>query len=175
METIPKDDCQNIGIIKKTHGVHGEMVLEFESRYEDSVANSRRFFLELDGLLVPFFVCNNEIRFKSTKTAIVNFDWVGTEVYAKRLVGKKVFLFQSEIILANQENPPSDFQDYLLIDKKIGNIGKITNADNFAGNMVLTVQYKNNEILIPFNEQLTIKIDKKQKIITMQLPEGLLP
>jgi 16S rRNA processing protein RimM len=174
METIPKADCQNIGIIKKTHGVHGEVILEFESQYEESVENAQRFFVELDGLLVPFFVGNNGIRFKSAKSVIVRFDWVETENYAKRLVGNNVFLFHSDIVLTDTETFAADFNGYLLIDKNNGEIGEILKTDNYSGNMVFSVQYKKSEILVPFSEQLTLKINKKMKTITMLLPEGLL-
>ena len=104
----------------------------------------------------------------------MGFDWVETENYAKRLVGNNVFLFHSEIVLTDKETFTDDFKGYLLIDKKNGEIGKILKTDNFAGNLVFSVQYQNSEVLVPFSKQLTLKIDKKKKIITMLLPEGLL-
>jgi hypothetical protein len=76
METIPKSDCQKIGFIRKTHGVHGELVLEYEPEFEESVVEAERFFLEIDGLLVPFFVAEEGLRFRSAKTALITFDWV---------------------------------------------------------------------------------------------------
>ena len=63
METIPKSDCQKIGFIRKTHGVHGELVLEYEPEFEESVVETERFFLEIDGLLEPFFVAEEGRRF----------------------------------------------------------------------------------------------------------------
>ena len=53
METIPKSECEKIGYLKKTHGVRGELVLEFEPQFEVSIENANRFFVEIDGLLVP--------------------------------------------------------------------------------------------------------------------------
>jgi len=82
METIPKSDCRKIGFIRKTHGVHGELVLEYEPEYEESVVEADRYFLEIDGLLVPFFVAEEGFRFRSAKTALITFDWVETEKYA---------------------------------------------------------------------------------------------
>jgi len=61
-----------------------------------------------------------------------------------------------------------------LIDKTLGNIGMITNVDDFAGNIVLTVLYKGEELLIPYNENLLVDSDESQKTITLQLPEGLI-
>ena len=97
METIPRADCTKIGFIRKTRGVHGELVLEFEERFEFSVEGATRVFLEIDGLLVPFFVAENGLQVKSAKTAFVNLDWIDSEKYAQRLVGAHVYLLNSEI------------------------------------------------------------------------------
>ena len=63
METIPKTDCEKVGFFRKTHGVFGELVLEFEPQFEMSIENADRLFVELEGLLVPFFVLDDGFRF----------------------------------------------------------------------------------------------------------------
>jgi 16S rRNA processing protein RimM len=173
METIPKTDCEKVGFVRKTHGVQGEVVLEFEAHYEYSVEEAVRFFVELDGLLVPFFLKEDGFRFKTANTAIVTFDGVDSENYAKRLVGMSVFLYRAEIIQTNHDPIQSRFLNYELIDKKLGKLGRITHIDDFAGNIVLTVDYHENELLIPFNEDFLTELNDEQKIIIMQLPEGL--
>ena len=97
METIPKSDCRKIGYIRKTHGVQGEVALEYEPELEESVAQAERFFLEIDGLLVPFFISEDGLRFKSAKTALLQFNWVDGENQARRLVGCPVYLYNIEI------------------------------------------------------------------------------
>ena len=175
METIPKADCQHIGFIKRTHGVHGEVVLEYEQEFVNSMAEPKRFFIELDGLLVPFFISSDGFRYKSGKTAILSFLWVDNETYAKRLVGKTVFLFKSEIIEPpGKEFGLNEFENFLLVDATLGEIGIIKQVDDFSGNVVFTVFHENNEVLIPFSEELVIKIERKKQIITMNLPEGML-
>lgn len=174
METIPKTDCEKIGFFRKTHGVHGGLVLEFETQFEYSVEEAGRFFVELEGLLVPFLIKNDGLRFRTANTAIVNLDFVETEKYGKRLVGKSVYLYLSEIIDEPEESFESQFENYLLIDETLGNIGMITHADNFAGNIVLTVNYKGEELLIPYNKSLEVATNEVQKTITLKLPEGLI-
>ncbi len=174
METIPKAECQNIGFIRKLHGVHGDLVLEFEPGFEWSVAEAKRFFVELDGLLVPFFLKEDGFRFKSTKTAIISFDWVETEKYARRLMGCPVFLFQNEIVDEAEEQLVSEFLHFTLFDEKLGEIGSITAVDDFSGNVVFYVQYKGEEILIPFNEDFLVSVDEEEKVLTLNLPDGLI-
>ena len=173
METIPKPDCQKIGFMRKTHGVHGELVLEYEPEFEESVVEANRFFLEIDGLLVPFFVAEDGLRFRSAKTALVTFDGVNTEKYARRLVGSPVYLFNFEIIDEPGEASTSRFLHFRLLDEIGKEVGEISAVDDYAGNIVFTVNTGKGEILVPFNEDFLLKLDAKQKSVQLRLPEGL--
>jgi len=174
METIPKNDCEKVGFFKKTHGVYGELVLEFEPQFEYSIENANRFFVELEGLLVPFFVLEEGFRFKTENSAIITFDGVVSEKYAKRMVGSSVYLFKNEIIEMPDEQFESQFEDYMLVDEKFGEIGIIEQIDNYSGNIVITVNYRGKELLVPFNEDFIILIDEQNKVLKLRLPEGLI-
>ena len=173
METIPKSDCEKIGFFRKTHGVHGEVVLEYEEHYEYSVEEAERFFIELDGLLVPFFIEDEGLRFRSAKSVIVIFEEVKTEAYAKRLIGQTAWLYKTEIV-----DEPEEHADLLLgftlIDEQRGVIGPIEDMDDFAGNIVLNVNFKGQELLVPYNEEMLVELDEMKKEITLRLPDGLI-
>lgn len=173
METIPKSHCEKIGFFRKTHGVHGNVVLEYEPQFEYSLEDSERLFVELDGLLVPFFIAEDGLRFTSSKSAIVTFDWVTTEKYAKRLIGSSVYLYEEEIFDDPGENKLK-LEGFLLHDEKLGKIGMINQVDDYAGNIVLTVNYRGNDVLIPYNEEITVELNETQKIVTLHLPDGIL-
>lgn len=174
METIPIADCGKVGFFKKTHGVFGELVLEFEPQFEYSVENADRFFVELEGLLVPFFIMEDGFLFKTENSAILTFVGVDSEKYAKRMVGSSVFLFKNEIIEMPVETFETYLVNYLLIDETRGEIGIIEQVDNYSGNIVLTVHYKNKELLVPFNEDFLIETDRKKRTLKLKLPEGLI-
>ena len=173
METIPKSECEKIGFFRKAHGVHGSVVLEFESQFEYSVEEASRFFVELEGLLVPFFITEDGFRFTTAKAAIVNFEWVESEKYAKRLIGSSVYLLKDEIIDEPEEREEL-LVGFLLIDKNLGEIGMIEQMDDYSGNIVLTVNYRGNEILIPYNGAIAVAMDENLKTLTLNLPEGIL-
>ncbi len=174
METIPKDKCQKIGFFRKTHGVRGELTLEFENRFEESIENAERFFVDLDGYLVPFFIEEEGFRFKTSNTAIVKFLWVDNENYARRMIGQLVYLFNDEIVDEKEESIQSYLLNFTVSDVKLGEIGTIENVDDFSGNIVLTVNYHGEELLIPFNEDFLVSLDEQKKRLTMNLPEGLI-
>ena len=174
METIPKVDCTQIGFIRKTHGVRGELTLDFYSAFEHSLSESERLFLELNGLLVPFFIADEGLLIKSSKSAIVKLDWVDSEEYARRLVGNPVFLFSHEIVSEEEVAPISGFEGYLLEDETLGTIGIITRIDDYSGNVVFTVIKENIELLIPFNDELLVSVNHQQKTIKLKIPDGLI-
>ncbi len=174
METIPKFDCTQVGFFRKTHGVRGELVLEYEPEFDLSVEESDRFFVEIEGLLVPFFVSGAGVRIKSPKSAIVKFDWVDAEDNARHLVGRTAWLFNDEIIHEEEEMTVSMFAGFVLEDVNLGEIGPVSSVDDFSGNLVLNVDYKGNEVLIPFNEDFLVLVDNEKKILRLELPAGLL-
>ena len=174
METIPKADCTQIGFIRKTHGVWGELTIDFDSAFELSLSKSERLFLELDGLLVPFFIADEGLWIKSSKSAIVKFDWVDSEEYARRLTGSPVFLFSSEIISEEKDMSVPGFENYLLEDETLGLIGTITRIDDYSGNIVFTVTGEKSELLIPFNVELLVSVNQQQRTIKLKIPDGLI-
>ena len=174
METIPKKECTKIGFIKKLHGVHGEVTLEFEYDFEASIENASQFFIELEGLLVPFFVEENGFRFRSAKTAIVNFKWIDTEKKAKKLLEKNVYLYNTEIINIETEKSGPEFLGFTLYNENKKEIGEIIQVDDFSGNVVLTVKHKNIELMIPFHNDLVLNLQAEKKIISIKIPDGLL-
>ena len=55
-----------------------------------------------------------------------------------------------------------------------GKLGGVTDVDTATLNTLFVVDYKGEELLIPAQEDFIIDIDRKHKVITMDLPEGLL-
>lgn len=172
METIPKIDCEKIGYFKKTHGVQGQLVLEYEIQFEIAIEECTRLFVEIDGLLVPFFIAENGFRFKGADSAIVTLDEVNTEKYAKRLVGSVVYLLKSEVEIET-EFEIGNLKGFVVIDETLGELGKIEFVDDYSGNIVLTIDFKGNELLIPFNEDFLVEFNAEEKVITLDLPTGL--
>lgn len=174
METIPKAECRKIGFIRKLHGIKGEVILEFEAEPEYTVTDINRFLIELDGLLVPFFVSDNGIELKYSNSALVKFDWVDSKKYARRLVGKGVYLFLDEAEALPVKDSFSGLIGYKVFDQGNNLIGVVTKVEDFSGNIVFEMISGNNKFLIPFNNELLISFNNKKQTMNLQLPEGLL-
>ena len=174
METIPVSTCIKIGNLRKPHGIRGDVLLTFKEEFEDSIAESSMILVEIEGLLVPFFIGEEGIRFRTATSAIISLEWIDTAKSARDLCGNDVYLKRDEIIHPNKDKVICSFTGYLVYDPILGEIGEVKEANDFAGNMVLTVNYNETDILIPFNKALVHKIDNKTKIIYLRIPDGLL-
>ncbi len=174
MEVIPINTCTKIGYLQKLHSIHGELVLNFEPKYEDSIHDASTFFVEQDGLLVPFFIEENGIRFRSNKTANLKFEWVDSEKAAKLISGSSVYLKTDEIKIPNGIFSIDEYKDFMVVDAELGEVGTIDEINDYGGNIVLSILRDGDEILVPFNEELLISIDHKKQQIILDLPSGLI-
>lgn len=173
METIPKNDCIQVGYLQKPHGINGEVILRFQEKFYESLEKIDNILLiEIEGLLVPYFL-EEEIRFRTGDSAIVKLQWIDDEKKAKEIAGMQVYLKQEQVI-ADHVLEIEGLKGYLLIDQRKQQLGEITNVDNFSGNIILTVNYLNSEVMVPFNDDFLISIDEGKKIIALDIPDGIL-
>ncbi len=173
METIPKSDCIKVGFVQKPHGIHGELVIRFDPGYYETLEECPTLFLEVDNLLVPFFITEEGLRFKSGEAVITNLEWVDSEKKAKELCGLSVFVGSDEVILSEDEISPNELVGYTLFDQTLGSIGQITEVNDFSGNLLLSVIYQGKEAMVPLNEDLIVRLDEELREIELNIPEGL--
>ena len=166
---IKKEDVYKIGRIGKAHGVKGEVSFNFDDDIFDRV-DAEYLILEVDGILVPFFM--EEYRFRSDNTALVKFEDIDTQDRARELTNCDVY-FPRNLTDDNDEELTYTFLvGFDIIDDQSGkNIGIITNIDDNTMNILFELE---DGRLIPASEELITDIDKDNKTITIALPEGIL-
>jgi len=168
-----KQDFFEIGTIVKTHGIHGEVILE--AKNSDLLENIKEsVFLEIDGILVPFFIA--EIKATSKERLRIKFDWIDSELNAKKLTNCAVHLHIDKISHAKidfEENIDM-LEGFLVIDKTIGELGIINYIVENTNNPLMSVTYRMREILIPIHPDLIENINSKKKTLTINCPEGLI-
>lgn len=166
---IKKETVYKIGCIGKAHGVKGEVSFMFDDDVFDRV-DADYLVLELDGILVPFFM--EEYRFRSDSTALVKFEDIDTQDRARELTNCNVY-FPRQLADDDDEELSWTFLVGFDIveaktDKKVGVIACI---DDSTANILFELE---DGRLIPASEELITDIDKDKKTITINLPEGIL-
>jgi 16S rRNA processing protein RimM len=173
MDDIDIDKCTKIGRLLKPHGLNGELTLQFEEEFELTLERVEFVFLEIEGGLVPFFITDDSLRFRTHESAIIKFDDFDSQEKAKEVVNCNIFVFNKEIV-AGQESESDSFIDYGVFDKNHGFLGKVTDVDDFSGNIVITVLFKSNEVMIPLSDEIVTELDYNKKELHLICPDGLL-
>lgn len=169
---IRKEEVYKIGIFNKPHGIHGEISFTFTDDIFDRVEAEYLICL-LDGILVPFFL--EEYRFRSDTTALIKLEGVDTTERARMFTNIEVY-FPSKHV---EDSEPGElswdfFVGFRMEDVHHGKLGEVTEVDTSTINTLFVVDYQGEEILIPAQEDFIVEIDQKYKVITVDLPEGLL-
>jgi 16S rRNA processing protein RimM len=129
--------------------------------------------LETDGLLVPYFIAEEGLRFKSGESVIAKLDWVNSDKKAKEICGLAVYVREEDVENSEDGFYPEDLVGFKLFEQSLGFIGEITDVTNYSGNILITVYYNGKECLVPFNEDLLTRLDEDLREIEMNLPEGI--
>ena len=166
---IKKEDVYKIGRIGKAHGIHGEVSFQFDDDVFDRV-DADYLVLEVDGILVPFFM--EEYRFRSDSTALVKFLDYDSANDVQFLVGSEVFFPHALTPEMGEDEEYSwrYFTGFTLFDEATGLIGNIDSVNDSTQNILFQV----GERLIPAAEEWIKDINHKERTIHMALPEGLL-
>lgn len=161
-----------VGYITKTRGLKGEVQVFFEfDEYEKLEFDV--VFADMNGKLVPYFVADSKLQVN--KTGYFNFDDVDHIDKAQPLLKKKLYL---PIALMPERDESeffyTDLKGFLAIDETLGELGEILEVNEYPQQFIAMVSYKGAEILFPLNEDFIVEIDDEEKILTLDLPEGLL-
>jgi 16S rRNA processing protein RimM len=166
---IKEEEVYKIGKLGKTHGVKGEISFLFDDDVFDRV-DADYLVLMVDGILVPFFM--EEYRFRSDTTAIVKFEDIDTQERARELTGSDVWFPRA---LADSDDGTITWAAIVgfdIIDANSGKpVGRIASVDDSTLNILFCLE---DGRLIPASEDLITSIDKGNRTITINIPEGLL-
>jgi 16S rRNA processing protein RimM len=154
------------GYFSRTHGLKGELLLR--ASRQANIRKIRTVFVEMAGSKAPHFVTSLR---ESEKGIIVAMEDVSSVSAAGKLAGKKVFV-QSEFL--REEKKDNDLSGFELIDEQLGSLGRIGSVEETGAQVLVSLQHKGREILLPLADALVKKIDKKKKIVYYAAPPGLI-
>jgi 16S rRNA processing protein RimM len=169
---IRKEEVYKIGQLTKPHGVKGEIAFSFTDDVFDRVECDYLIVL-LDGILVPFYL--EEYRFKSDTVALVKFERIDTAEQARRFTNVEVY-FPVKLAeqVADRELTWNYFVGFRVKELKHGDLGEITMVDESTINTLFVIDHQGTELLLPAQEEFIVNIDHEQRVMEVQVPDGLL-
>lgn len=167
------DDCYQLGYLIKPHGLKGEVQVFLDVDSPGEYETLESVFVLKGQQLVPFFI--ESIAIGSGK-AIVAFEEVETVEEAAELKGCSLFLPLNNL----PDLGSDDFYYHELVGFSLKStagevIGVVKDVLEAGGQDLLAVIHPSGkEILVPLTDELINSLNKEEKELVMEIPEGLL-
>lgn len=167
-----KQDCFYLGKIAKKFSFKGEILLYLDTDEPEIYENLESVFVEINKSLVPFFILKSQLH--KGKFLRIRFEDIENEEDADRIIGYEAYLPLS--MLPKLEGTQFYFHEVIgfnVLDTRLGNIGKITGINDSGAQSIFEIDKNGTEILVPLIDEFIIALDRENKTITLETPEGL--
>ncbi|KAA5538219.1 ribosome maturation factor RimM [Paenimyroides baculatum] len=168
-----KKDCFYLGKVAKKYSFKGEVLVYLDTDEPELYTELESMFVEINGHLVPFFIERSSLhREKFLRTQFEDMD---SEEIADTIVGKDVYLPLT--MLPKLEGNRFYYHEVVgfdAIDQRLGNFGTILRISDNGVQALFEVQKDDAVILIPLIDEFIIEVNRENKSILFNTPEGLI-
>lgn len=167
-----KDDCFYLGKIAKKFSFKGEVLIYLDTDEPEMYEDLESVFVEFNKNLVPFFIEKSLLH--KGDFLRVKFEDVNSEEEADEMIGREVYLPLS--MLPKLEGNKFYYHEVIgfdVLDKRLGNIGKIVSINDSAAQPLFEIEKDGIEILIPMIDDFIIEVNRDSKTISLDTPVGL--
>jgi 16S rRNA processing protein RimM len=161
-----------LGYISKTVGNKGDVMFTLDTDEPDAYAELPMIFIDIKGRFIPYQIEKIIIRGEKAQVHLKDIDNVqlasslsGTSLhlpidYLPKLKGNS--FYYHEII------------GFEVEDKIFGKIGLIKDVLDHSSQAIFQIMHDEKEVLIPIADDFVKKVDRKKKLIKVEVPEGLI-
>ncbi|NRR90069.1 16S rRNA processing protein RimM [Winogradskyella undariae] len=170
---MKKEDCFYLGKIVSKYSFKGELLIKLDTDEPDLYDNLDAIFIDLRGNLVPFFAESSQLH--KSNLLRIKFEDVDTEEDADALI--KTDLYLPMDLLPKLEGNKFYFHEvigFAIIDSNYGDVGILKGINDSTAQALFEIDKDGIEILIPMNDEFIVKVDRKNKTIEVNTPEGLI-
>ncbi len=166
------DDCFELGYIVKPHGTKGELQVFLDVDNPEEYLEMESVLVAQGADLVPFFI---ESLKKAGKNIVFAFEEINTIEEAEELRGAKLYL----PLVALPELKSHQFYYHEIIrftiqDQHLGKLGEVKEVFLKGKQDLIVMDYRGAEVLIPVTDDIITGVDKENRVLKTNLPEGLL-
>jgi 16S rRNA processing protein RimM len=167
-----KEKYYYLGKVIKTHGYRGELVFLLETDQPGSYAGLKVVFINMEQSLVPWFIEDIQIK---EDLAVVKLEDISEPELARSFVKKELYLPLDDL----QKLDGNDFYFHELVgfnvtDEEYGEIGKVEEILERPEQDLIRIMNGKKEILVPLTDEIILDIDRKNKILHLDTPPGLI-
>jgi len=153
-------------------GLQGELVLLHRLGKKTSLKGLKTIFLEeRKDEMLPWFI--ESTRIKSEEEVFVKLEGLDSKEAARRVVQKEVWLTEADFDTYAGKSAPISLVGFRMIDGDT-DLGEISEVIEQPHQVLCKIDLGGKEALIPVHEETLLKLDRKKKLVYVELPDGLL-
>ena len=170
---MQKKDCFYLGKIVRKHSFRGEVVIKLDTDEPELYADLNAVFVDLGKNFLPFFIEKSLLQ-KGNQLR-VKFEDVSTEADAETILKADVYLPLDLLPkLTGNKFYYHEVIGFTIEDVNFGKVGIISGINDSTAQPLFEVYNGDTELLIPMIDAFIKKVDRKNKTITVETPEGLI-
>ena len=167
-----KNEYYYLGHITKPFGIKGQLCCYFDTDEPEKYANLEAVFIDLDDEKLPYLI--EDIQYRGANTFVIKFADVD-EDEAKGLVKAELYLPLSELPpLTGNKFYFHEVIGFKVIDEEKGAVGTCQDFIDISHHPIMQIDHDGVEVLIPAIDEIFKKVDRENKTIYIQAPEGLI-
>lgn len=170
---MKKEDCFYVGTVVGKYSFKGEVLVKTDSDNPEDYTELESIFVELPTGLVPFFI--RKCQLHKSSLLRINFDEINSEKEADSILKKNLYLPLD--LLPPLEGNKFYYHEVIgfSLTENGTPIGVITQVIEQGLQALFEIEDSKEQLhLVPIHDDFILKVDRKNKNITVQLPEGLL-
>lgn len=163
----------SIGKLASAHGLQGELILRHSLGKRSALKGVTVIFLEeRKNSFIPYFI--EHVKVKDHEQVFIKLEGIDTKEAAHKLMPAQVFLQEEDFKQQTASSAPLALLGFSVIDAQHGTLGTVEEVIEMPMQVLVKVFIGENEALLPINEQTLVKVDKKNQVVHVQLPDGLI-
>jgi len=161
-----------IGKLAATFGLEGQLILEHNLGKKTSLKGLENIFIEETiNSFLPYFIESAKI--KNDKEVYVKLEGIASKEEARKFVKKEVWLLENDFKKFSASAAPISLLGFMVINDD-DELGEVVEVIEQPHQVLCKIILNGKEALIPVHEDSLEKIDKKNRKLFLNLPDGLL-
>ena len=161
-----------LGQITKPFGFKGQLFVYLDTDEPEKYRDLKSVFINFNDEMIPYMI--EEFQYRGNNLAVIKFMDIPVEE-SKNLIKSELYLPVSMLPpLTGNKFYFHEVTGYTVIDKEKGNIGFCQSFMDVSRQPIMQVDFNGKEILIPAVDEFFKEIDRKNKTIYIEAPEGLI-
>ncbi|WP_445747545.1 ribosome maturation factor RimM [Polaribacter sp.] len=168
-----KEDCFYLGKIVRKHSFKGEVVIKLDTDEPELYQEMESVYVDFGNNLVPFFIEKSSLN-KGNQLR-VHFEDVNSEADADAILKSDIYLPLTMLPkLTGDQFYYHEIIGFTVVDISFGEVGIIVYINDKAAQPLFEIDRDGKEIFIPMVDEFIKKVDRANKTIEVQTPEGLI-